>query len=336
MPPHRIHRRRALVLASSAAALGAPAPAVLGPRPVLAPDPPAAQPAPRHAPGFYRFKVGSFAVTTVHDGFRTMPVEGFVLNAPLEEVRRVLAESFLPPDTYLNIRTATVVDTGRHLVVFDTGDGPQPAGATTGRMMENLRAAGIDPARVTHVVISHFHGDHISGLTDAQGAAAYPNAEVVVPEAEWRFWTDEGNQARSPERQRPNFANTRRRFAPYEGRIRQVSDGAEAVPGVRAVAAHGHTPGHTCFHVADGTAQMMYLADTTHRPELIARRPGFHTFFDFDPVAAEASRRPTLDRVAAERMRVTGFHFPFPATGYVAKEGEGYRFVPADWAASGV
>lgn len=203
-------------------------------------------------------------------------------------------------------------------------------------MMENLRAAGIDPARVTHVVISHFHGDHISGLTDAQGAAAYPNAEVVVPEAEWKFWADEGNQARSPERQRPNFANTRRRFAPYEGRIRQVGDGAEAVPGVRAVAAHGHTPGHTCYHIADGDAHMMFLADTTHRPELIARRPGFHTIFDFDPAAAEASRRRMLDRVSAERMRVTGFHFPFPATGHVAKAGDGYRFVPADWAASGV
>jgi glyoxylase-like metal-dependent hydrolase (beta-lactamase superfamily II) len=336
MPPHRIHARRAFVLASSAAALGAPA-AVLGPRPVLAQDQPAAQLAARgQAPGFYRFKVGSFTVTTVHDGFRTMPVAGFVLNAPLEEVQRVLAESFLPGDTYLNIRTATVVDTGRQLVVFDTGDGPQPAGATTGRMMENLRAAGIDPDRVTHVVISHFHGDHISGLTDAQGAAAYPNAEVVVPEAEWKFWADEGNQVRSPERQRPNFANARRRFAPYQGRVRQIADGAEAVPGVRAVAAYGHTPGHTCFHVADGDAQMMYLADTTHRPELTGRRPGFHTFFDFDPVAAEASRRPMLDRVAAERMRVTGFHFPFPATGHVAKEGEGYRFVPADWAASGV
>jgi len=325
MPPHRIHARRAFVLASSAAALGAPA-AVLGPRPVLAQDQPAAQPAARgQAPGFYRFKVGSFTVTTVHDGFRTMPVAGFVLNAPLEEVQRVLAESFLPGDTYLNIRTATVVDTGRQLVVFDTGDGPQPAGATTGRMMENLRAAGIDPDRVTHVVISHFHGDHISGLTDAQGAAAYPNAEVVVPEAEWKFWADEGNQVRSPERQRPNFANARRRFAPYQGRVRQIADGAEAVPGVRAAAAYGHTPGHTCFHVADGDAQMMYLADTTHRPELTGRRPGFHTFFDFDPVAAEASRRPMLDRVAAERMRVTGFHFPFPATGHVAKEGEGYN-----------
>ena len=105
--------------------------------------------------------------------------------------------------------------------------------------------------------------------------------------------------------------------------MRPVEDGAEAVPGVRAVAAHGPTPGHTCFHVADGSARMMYLADTTHRPELAARRPDFHIVLDFDPVAAEASRRRMLDRVSAERMRVNG---------YMAKEGGGYRFVPADWA----
>jgi glyoxylase-like metal-dependent hydrolase (beta-lactamase superfamily II) len=271
-----LHRR--LALAGLPALLAAPT-LFRGARAQTAPAPAAAP----QAPGFYRFKVGGFTVTTVHDGFRTMPVMGFVLNAPLEEVQRVLAESFLPGDTYFNIYTATVVDTGRHLVVFDTGNGPQPAGSTAGRMAENLRAAGIDPARVTHVVLSHFHGDHISGLTDAQGAAAYPNAEVVVPEAEWRFWTDLGNEARSPERQRANFANTQRRFAPYNGRVRQIADGAEAVPGVRAVAAYGHTPGHTCFHIADGADQMMFLADTTHRPELIARRPGFHTI---DPARA--------------------------------------------------
>lgn len=323
---------RRLAFAGLAAGTGSLALPALLPRRALAQGAAPAAPAPAaaQAPGFYRFKVGSFIVTTLHDGSRQMPVAGFVQNAPLEEVQKVLAESFLPPDTYTNIFTATLVDTGRNLVLFDTGNGAQPV-PTVGKLIQNMRAAGVDPARVTHVVISHFHGDHISGLLDAEGGMAFPNAEVIVPGAEWAFWTDTSNESRSPERQRPNFANTQRRFAPYKGRIRQIADGAEALPGVRAVAAYGHTPGHTCFHIADGDAQMMFLADVTHRPELIARRPDFHTIFDFDPDMAEVTRRKMLDRVSADRMRVTGFHFPFPADGYMAKEGNGYRFVPADW-----
>lgn len=296
----------------------------------------AAQPAPAAAPampGFYRFRLGSFTVTTVHDGGRLMPVQGFVLNAPLQDVQATLAESFMPGDSYRNIYTATLVDTGRHLVLFDTGTGPVPGG-TSGMLQQNLRAAGIDPARITHVVLSHFHGDHIGGLITAEGSAAFPNAELVVPEAEWRFWTEASNETRSPERQRANFANTARRFAPYQGKVRQIAAGAEAVPGIRSQAAYGHTPGHTIFHIGDGSAQMMFLADTTHRPELIARRPGYHTIFDFDPVAAEASRRRVLDQVATDRIRVTGFHFPFPASGWMAKLADGYRFVPAEWSAA--
>lgn len=290
--------------------------------------------APPPAPGFYRFALGGFTVTTIHDGFRIMPVRGFVRNAPLEEVQAVLAESFLSPVDYRNIYTVTVVDTGSALVVFDTGNGPQPAGATLGRLMGTMAQAGLDPARVTHVVISHFHGDHINGLVNAEGGRAFPNAEVIVPAREWAWWTEPGNESRSPEGQRANFANTARRFAPYQGRIRPLTDGAEALPGIRMHAAEGHSPGHSVWHIADGGAELVYLADTTHRPELIARRPDFQTVFDFDGAAGAETRRRVLDRVATDRVRVTGFHFPFPATGYIAREGGGYRYVPSDWAAA--
>jgi glyoxylase-like metal-dependent hydrolase (beta-lactamase superfamily II) len=283
------------------------------------------------APGFYRFKVGGFTITTVHDGFAQRPVQGFVRNAPLEEVQKVLAESFMPTDTLRIPFTVTFVDTGSRLIVFDTGNGETPPGDTRGRMTENMQAAGLDRARVGLVVMSHFHGDHVNGLLDAQGAAAFPNAEVVVPATEWAWWTDEGNQSRTPEAQRGTFANVARRFAPYQGKIRQVAAGAEAAPGIRAVAAHGHTPGHTCYRIADGSEQAMFVADTTNRPELLARRPDFHMVFDMDPEMAEASRRKIYDQVAADRMRITGYHFPFPANGYMAKEGDGYRFVPAFW-----
>ncbi|WP_426958057.1 MBL fold metallo-hydrolase [Muricoccus radiodurans] len=311
-------------------AAGLAAPALLSARPVLAQAAPPATPV-TQAPGFYRFKVGSYTVTTVHDGFFRRPVAGFVQNAPLEEVQRVLAESFLPTDQIAIPFTITFVDTGRQLIVFDTGNGVTPANATNGKMIENMRAAGLDHARVNLVVMSHFHGDHVNGLLNAEGAAAFPNAEVVVPAAEWRWWNDATNESRSPEGQRPNFANSARRFAPYAGKIRQVEDGAEVAPGIRAVAAHGHTPGHTAYLIADGNAQAMFVADATNRPELLARRPDFHIVFDFDPAMAEASRRRLYDRVATDRIRVTGYHFPFPANGYLAKEGNGYRFVAADW-----
>lgn len=285
------------------------------------------------APGFYRFKVGNLTVTTVHDGVARRPVEGFVRNAPLAEVQAVLAESFMPTDTFTIPFTVTFVETPQGLVVFDAGTGGQLA-PTAGQMGANMRAAGLDPAAVRTVIVSHFHGDHITGLTTAQNQAVFPNAEVVVPAAEWAFFTDASNETRSPEGQRGTFANVTRRFAPYQGKIRQIADGAEVVPGIRAVAAYGHTPGHTCYHVADGSAQMMFLADVTNRPELYARRPDFQAVFDFDGDAAAVTRRRLLDRAAADRMLVTGYHYPFPAQGHIAKEGQGYRFVAGDWSSA--
>jgi glyoxylase-like metal-dependent hydrolase (beta-lactamase superfamily II) len=292
-------------------------------------------PAPQaQAPGFYRFKLGSFTVTTVHDGFFARPLEGFVRNAPLSDVQAVLRDAFLPQDRLVIPFTVTFLDTGRDLVVFDSGNGVTAPDATNGRMIANMRAAGIDPARVTRVVMSHFHGDHVNGLLNAEGAAAFPNAEVIVPEAEIAWWGDATNETRSPEGQRATFANSARRLAPYAARLRRIGPDAEVIPGVRSVAAYGHTPGHTCYHIADGAEQMMFVADTSNRPELLARRPDFHIVFDFDAAAAEATRRRIFDRVATDRIRITGYHFPFPANGYLAKEGNGYRFVAADWSSA--
>jgi len=310
------------------------APAILA-VPLLGRAGPALAQAPvAQAPGFYRFKVGGFVVTTVHDGYAERPLEGFVRNAPLADVQKVLADSFLPTDKLRIPFTITFVQTPTHLVVFDAGNGVTPAGATAGRMIENMAAAGIDPAKVTTVIQSHFHGDHINGLLNATGAAAFPNAEVIVPATEWAWWTDTGNETRSPEGQRGNFANAARRFAPYQGKIRPLAEGAEAVPGIRAMPAYGHTPGHTIYRVADGNAQFVFLADTTNRPELFAAMPGYHVMFDFDPVAAEATRRRVFDMVATDRLRVTGYHFPFPAQGFIDKTASGYRFIPGDWSSA--
>ena len=320
--------RRSILL--SGAALAAPAllaacaeePAVVS----SAPPPPATQ-----APGFYRYKVGSLNVTTVNDGFASFPLNGFVVNKPLAEVQAVLRANFEPEDRLRVPFNVTFVETRRGLVAFDAGNGALAPTDTRGRMIANMAAAGIDPAKVVAVVISHFHADHISGLTTAEGLRAFPNAEVVVPQTEWRFWNDAGNESRSPERQRPSFANTARRFQVYDGRIRVIRDNAEVMPGIRAVAAHGHTPGHTAYHIADGDAQLMYVADVTNRPVPMALNPGWHAVVDFDAAMAEATRRRMYDRLSADRVAMTGYHFPFPAYGHLIREGGGYRFRLADW-----
>ena len=330
--------RRSMFMGATAA-LAAPALLRASPALAQAAAPAAAplSPAPlAQAPGFFRFRLGSLTVTMLHDGSRAIPLNaGFVRNASLEDVQRVLAESFLPTDTFRIPFTLTCVETPNGLVLFDTGNGPSGPNAPVGLLVQNMRAAGLDPARVTTVVFSHFHGDHISGLLNADGTAAFPNAELVVPTPEWAWWTDAGNETRSPEFQRATFANTTRRFAPYQGKVRQVAPEAEVLPGITSIAAHGHTPGHTIYRVSSGNEQLVFLADLTNRPEVFARRPDFHLVFDFDAQAAEATRRRVFDMVSTDRIRVTGYHFPFPSTGFMAKDGNGYRFVPSDWAAAG-
>ncbi len=281
-------------------------------------------------PGFHRFRVGTFTVTVVNDGFARRNIEGLVLNAPPDTVRGVLAESFLPTDHYIGPYNVTFVDTGRQLVMIDAGTGGQLT-PTAGRLAANMAAAGLDAARVGLIIITHCHQDHIHGLTTAEGQAVFPNAEVAICETEHAWWSDPTNETRSPQSQRVNFANFARRFAPYQGRVRRFAPEAEIAPGFRAVAAHGHSPGHTVVQIADGSDQMLMLADTTHRPEVFARRPDYISLFDFDGAAAVASRKRMLDRASADRVRVTGFHFPFPSSGFITREGEGYRFVAADW-----
>jgi glyoxylase-like metal-dependent hydrolase (beta-lactamase superfamily II) len=287
------------------------------------------------SPGFFKFKVGNFTVVAVNDGYAGRALEGMVLNAPIAEVQRVMADAFLPTDKYNGPYTATFVDTGKMLIALDTGTGGQLA-PTAGRLVVNMKSAGIDPTQVDLVVISHCHADHITGLTTAEGLPIYPNAELAISQAEWAWWTEPGNETRSPDSERWNFSNVAKRFGPYAKRLRRFANDGEIAPGIRAIPSHGHTPGHTSVHISDGSAEMIALIDITHRPELFARRPDFHSAYDFDPVAASATRVKILDRVATDRTLVTGYHFPFPAVGHIAKDGSGFRLVPVDWSGTSI
>ncbi|MBP0492394.1 MBL fold metallo-hydrolase [Pararoseomonas indoligenes] len=295
---------------------------------------PVAPPPPQQAPGFYRFRVGGFLVTMVHDGqgARPNPTQGFVRNASPEDVAASLRAQGLDPAQITIPFTIPVVRTPRGTVMFDTGNGPQTAAdSRIGQLQANLSAAGIDPASIDIIAFTHFHGDHVGGLLDGAGNAAFPRARVVVPEKEWAYWMDETQASRAPEAMRPAFANVRRRFAPYDARIERIEDGAEVLPGIRGLETAGHTPGHMSFQLSDNNASLLILGDLTNRPELNLTNPGWHLVFDMDPAMAEATRRKVFDRVAADRTPCVSYHWPFPARGTVVKEGNGYRMLPADW-----
>jgi glyoxylase-like metal-dependent hydrolase (beta-lactamase superfamily II) len=285
------------------------------------------------APGFYRYKVGDIEVTAVHDGFARRPLEGFIKNAELSQVQAAMQEAFLPSDALSITFTALVLKQGGRVTVIDTGNGDMGA-PTSGQWMSNFRAAGFDPAQVDTVVISHFHGDHINGLRLKDGTAVFPNAEVMVPAPEWAFWMDDARMNQAPEAMKGAFQGVRRVFGPIAEDVRRYDMDKEVVPGLTSIAAPGHTPGHTAYILSSGSSKLMIMSDVTNHPALFVRHPDWSAVFDMDAEQARATRRRMLDMAASERAQVAFYHAPFPATGHIAKDGSGYRFVPVQWSSA--
>lgn len=279
----------------------------------------------------YRFKVGSIEITSLHDGIGSRPLDAnFVRNADLKDVQAVLAENFLPTDT-LNISfTTLLVNTGSKLVLIDTGFADN-GGPTNGRTVSQLKSLGIEPAQIDVVLLSHFHGDHLQGARAKDGKLVYPNAEIMAPENEWAFWMDDARMAAAPDAMKGAFAGVHRVLKPNANDVKRFKWGQEVVTGITAIEASGHTPGHTAFAISSGGKTLMYVADITNTPILFARNPEWRVMFDMDAEKAVQTRRRILDMAATDKFQVSFYHGNFPSTGFIAKEGSGYRLVPAAW-----
>jgi glyoxylase-like metal-dependent hydrolase (beta-lactamase superfamily II) len=294
----------------------------------------AAPAAGKQGPGFYRFKIGDFELTAINDGtwYRQLD-DKFVRNAPLPDVQKALSDMFLPTNVLPIPFTALIVNTGSRLIALDTGTGGQlgQMAPQSGTFAANLAAAGIDPKAVDAIYISHFHPDHINGIKTKDNTLFFPNAEINVPAPEWAFWMDDGNMSKAPEAAQGTFRNVRRVFADIAKDVTRFDPGKEVAPGIASIAASGHTPGHTAFSIASGNQSMLYLADTTNNPWLFVRNPDWQAIFDMDGNMAADNRKRLLDRAAADKMLVHGYHFPFPASGYITKTAKGYDLVPVMW-----
>jgi glyoxylase-like metal-dependent hydrolase (beta-lactamase superfamily II) len=278
-------------------------------------------------PGFRKMKLGSAQIIALNDGILRRPLgEEFVRNAPLEQVKALLVSQGLPTD-YVDIPfTSFLVVMGGSKFLFDTGfaDNGLP---TTGRLRANLAAAGYKPEDINHVIISHFHGDHINGLRLKDGSLTFPNAKVHVPSTEHAFWMDDARMEAAPPAMKGAFQGARRVFGGLPAdRLVKFEPGAEVAPGIRSTAAFGHTPGMSVFTVQSEGQSFVYVADVTNIPSLFARSPDWAVQFDMDAEMARQTRRRIFDMLVKEKTLAGGFHFPFPAFGTLEASGNGYQF----------
>ncbi|CAL1692850.1 hypothetical protein MMB232_03033 [Brevundimonas subvibrioides] len=262
-----------------------------------------------------RFKIGSLEAISLRDGGLTVPNDNKVLGIGRtpEEVAAVLTGAGAPGDTISLSIQPLLVRTGERLVLIDTGVGTGMGGAG-GKLQASLTAAGVDPAEITEILISHSHGDHVGGLVGADGSLLFPNAVIRIEANEWDFM-----------RANPELKAVSDAILP---KVQVFRYGSEVAPGITAVEIAGHTPGHSGFEIVSGAEKLLYIGDAMHSSIISVQKPDWQIQFDNDAPVATASRIALDERAAANNLRLYGYHFPYPGVGRIEKTGDTYRWVP--------
>ena len=289
-------------------------------------------PAGTQVPGIYRMKVGSYEVTILNDGTAALPTKYY--SGDPAGAAKLLENAFAPskemaPTSF----NEWLINTGDKLVLVDTGYS-NGIGPVAGHLPKALATAGVNPADIDAVVVTHVHPDHCNGLLTTDKQIAFPNATVNINGDEFAWWME--GDVKVPEGKpffKELFEGGRAVFKPYvDGkRVQTFKDGAELAPGVTAVTAPGHTVGHTMMRVTSGNDQLLIWTDIVHSTALQFPEPERSIAFDLDPPQAIATRKKVMDMVSTDRVTIAGTHIGFPGVGHVAKAGSGYAFVPVPW-----
>ena len=280
-------------------------------------------------PAVRRIRLGEIEVTTILDGAVSLPGPHpiFGEDQPAEAVEQLASANLLPPTRMQISFTPTIVNTGRELVLFDTGYGASQR-PNAGQLQTQLATAGYRPQDIDIVALTHFHPDHVGGLIEA-GQPAFPNARYVAPAREYDFWTDD--RLATHERLAGGHQLTLATIGRLAEHCRFIKDGDSVASGITAMAAFGHTPGHTAYHIESDGKQLVITGDCANHFVISLQQPDWHVRFDMDKQAAADTRRQIFGMLAADRVAFIGYHMPSPALGYVEAHGTGFRYVPSSY-----
>jgi glyoxylase-like metal-dependent hydrolase (beta-lactamase superfamily II) len=284
-------------------------------------------------PGYYRAQLGKFEITALYDGMIELDTK-LLKNTSTVELQVLLARMFVGNPKMQTAVNAYLINTGSHLVLVDTG-AAKLFGPSLGYVLQNMKASGYEPAQVDMVIITHLHADHVGGLNDADGKPLFPKAKILVAQEDGDYWLSQTVADGAPKEVQPFFKMARDSAAPYlsSGQWSTFTQGSVLVPGIKAVKANGHTPGHTAFAVESEGQKLLIWGDLVHAHAVQFARPGVSIEFDIDQKQAIATRRSIMKDMASSKSLVAGMHLPFPGLGHVRADGKGrYSWVPIEFA----
>ncbi len=284
----------------------------------------------------HKFTIGSFKCMMVSDGTHVYappifppPASFLFVNAPRQRLEQVLREHNLQEERWVEWMSpyiCLVVDTGKHLVLVDTGaDG---LGPDTGKLLRHLQVQGISPEDINTVILTHGHPDHLGGNTDAEGNPVFTNAHYIISRDEWDFWMLAQAELKLDEHSREVLLGyARKNLPPIQSQLSLVDYETEILPGIQTIAAPGHTPGHMALAISSEGEQLLCVSDTVLHP-IHLEQPDWYAAVDLDPEQVEATRRRILAKAANEKALVIAFHFQFPGLGHIIPKGDAWQWQP--------
>ncbi|MFA6282987.1 MAG: MBL fold metallo-hydrolase [Desulfurivibrionaceae bacterium] len=283
-------------------------------------------------PGYYRIQLGQFEITALYDGAIELDTK-LLKNIKPADLQLLLSRMFVGSPKMQTAVNAYLINTGSNLVLVDAG-AAKLFGPSLGYVLQNMKAAGYEPAQVDTVVITHLHADHMGGLNDASGQPLFPKAKILVSQEDNDFWLSQKIADGAPTERQPFFKMARDSAAPYlaSGQWKTFTEGSVLVPGIQAVKANGHTPGHTAYAVESEGHKLLIWGDLVHAHAVQFAKPGVSIEFDIDQKQAIATRLSIMKAMAASKSLVAGMHLPFPGIGHVRADGkEHYTWVPIEF-----